>query len=63
MKIDLPPGASRKDRLAQTPVSKGGARKFMTGTLMVVEIQIVPAVVSSHRSEKKSPPLKESENT
>jgi hypothetical protein len=58
MKIDLALGPSRRDRLAQKLV-----RRSLIGTLMAVEIQIAPAVVSSHRSVRKSLPWKESENT
>jgi hypothetical protein len=63
MKTDPPPGPSRKDHLAQTPASKGFTRKSLTGILMVVEIHIAPAEVSSSCSVRRSPLLKENENT
>jgi hypothetical protein len=56
IKTDQPLGPSQKDHLAQTPVSKGGARKCLTGTLVVVEIQTTPVEALSHRSMRKSPP-------
>jgi hypothetical protein len=58
---DNPPlGPSWKDHLAQTPVSADGVRKSLTRTPMAVEIKTALAEVSSHRSMRKSPPLKES---
>jgi hypothetical protein len=33
----------------------GSARKFLTGTLVVVEIQMAPTEVLSHRSVRKNP--------
>jgi hypothetical protein len=36
-------------------VSEGGVRKFLTGTLVVMEIQIAPTEVLSHRSVRKNP--------
>jgi hypothetical protein len=56
MKIDPLMGPSQKDHLTQTPVSKGGARKSLIGSLVVVEIQTTPVEALSHRSAKKSPP-------
>jgi hypothetical protein len=38
MKTDTPLGPSQKDRLAQALASKGGVRKSLTETLVVVEI-------------------------
>jgi hypothetical protein len=62
MKIDPPPGPSRKGRLAQTLMSKDDVWKSLTQTLVAVEIQTASTEVSSHRSARKIPPWKESES-
>jgi hypothetical protein len=43
-------------------MSRGGVRRSLTGTLVVMEILTAPAVVSSHRSMMKNLPWKESES-
>jgi hypothetical protein len=36
-------------------MSMGGASKFLTGTLVVVEIKMAPVEAMSHRSVRKNP--------
>jgi hypothetical protein len=55
MKTDAPLRPSWRDRLAQTPVSVGDVRTSLTGTLVVVEIQMVPVEAVSRHSVRKNP--------